>query len=129
MSIIRQNFGSLGDSSKWATDVYGNVIEKTLATGDTSVTFDIPDNTDDHCYILCASTAGANTPNTQPPKATATVPTYGTSQVTGYKTITYPLTAVTAAQNGTKCRLIKAQQKGDIDMALKPADVKWGGTS
>ena len=111
MSIIRQNFGSFGDSANWVTDAYGNAQEKTLAANDTSVTFDIPDNTDSNCYTLCVSTASAATANTQPPKATATVPTYGTSSRTGYKTVTYPLTAVTAAQAGSKCRLLVVNER------------------
>ena len=109
MSIIKQDYGSLGSSSKWAVDIYGNVMEKTLATNDTEVAFDIPDNTDDHCYILCCSTASATTPNTQPPKTTASIPTYDSSSISGCKKIKYPLTTVTSDQNGSKCRLLVVQ--------------------
>ena len=107
MSIIRQDYGSLGDSVDWITDIYGNIQEKTLSTGDVEVQFDIPDTTDSHCYMLCVSTSNADTPNTQPPKTTAVVPTYGTSSMSGYKSVTYPITTVTFAQNNSVCRLLK----------------------
>ena len=106
MPIIRQDYGAIGDSVNWATDVYGNIQEKVLSTNDTSVYFDILDTSVSHCYVLCVSTSNASTPNTQPPKALATVPTYGTSSIDGYKKVTYPITTVTAAQNGSICRLL-----------------------
>lgn len=78
-------------------DCWANDEEKTLAQGDTSVTFNIEANPN-YGYELFLDKSTAATANTDPPKQIG-------QMVFGSGTCTINLTTVTAAQAGTKARL------------------------
>ena len=87
-------------SSGWLTAGDGSIVEKTLTAGDTYIEFDII-STNDYGYELFLDSSTATTANTAKPKQNGDMDFATTS---GKVRINF-VSAVTAAQEGTKARL------------------------